>query len=114
MDTLIYCSDLIALKEQLKADGYYDEESGAYTVNNTLTPLKYGDNTTLSYVRDNTLDMNKYQMLEDLGDYNEMENNPDTREKYLSVYDYETPISYVDENGDTQEYYLPPKIGVFA
>ena len=114
MDTLIYCSDLTALKKQLKADGYYDEESGSYTVNNTLTPLQYGDNTSLSYVRNNVLDMSKYPMLEDLGSYEQMESNPDARAKYLSVYDYETPISYIDEDGNTQEYYKPKKIGSFA
>jgi len=113
-DTLIYCSDLTALKTQLKADGYYDEESGSYTVNNTLTPLQYGDNTSLSYVRNNVLDMSKYPMLEDLGSYEQMEANPDARAKYLSVYDYETPVSYVDEEGNSQEYYKPKKIGSFA
>ena len=113
-DTLLYCSDLKALKEQLRADGYYDEESGTYTVNHTLTPLQYKDNTSLSYVRNNVLDMDKYPMLEDLGGYDEMEANQDARAKYLSVYDYETPITYIDEDGTEKEYYRPKKIGVFA
>ena len=113
-DTLLYCSDLTALKEQLKADGYYDEESDTYTVNHTLTPLRYKDNTSLSYVRNNTLDMTKYPMLEDLGDYDEMEADGDKRAKYLSVYNYETPIKYIDEDGTEKKYYLPKKLGVFA
>ena len=114
MDALLYCSDLAALKEQLKADGYYDEESQTYSVNNTLTPLKYNGNTSLSYVRNNTLDMTKYTMLEDLGDYDEMEADKDKRAKYLSVYNYETPIKYIDEDGTEKKYYLPKKLGVFA
>jgi len=113
-DTLLYCSDLTALKEQLKADGYYDKESDAYTVNHTLTPLQYKNNTSLSYVRNNTLDVTKYPMLEDLGDYASMEANPTARAKYLSMYDYETPVEYIDENGVVQTYNKPKKIGVFA
>ena len=114
MDTLIYCSDLTALKTQLQADGYYDAKSGTYTVNHTLTPLQYNGNTSLSYVRNNALDMSKYPMLEDLGDYASMEANPKARAKYLSVYDYETPVKYTDENGVVQTYNKPKKIGVFA
>ena len=116
MDKIIYCSDLVALKAQLKADGYYDEESGSYTVNYTLTPLKYNGNTSLSYVRGFSLDLSVYTMLEDLGDYESilLPENSGKLEKYKSVYPYDTPIEYIDEDGITQTYLPPFKIGEFA
>lgn len=116
MDKIIYCNDLTALKEKLIADGYYDEESGAYTVNHTLTPIVKKDNTSLSYVRNFALDLNEYTMLEDLGTYETivLDENSDKLDKYKSVYDYETPVEYTDENGDVQVYMKPFKIGDFA
>ena len=114
-DKIIYCSDLTALKEQLKADGYYDEESGQYTVNHTLTPLQYNGNTSLSYARGFALDLSVYTMLEDLGTYESilLPDNSDKLDKYKSVYDYETPVEYTDENGEVQTYTKPFKIGEF-
>ncbi len=115
-DKLIYCSDLLALKKQLKADGYYDEESGTYTVNQTLTPLKYKDNTSLSYVRGFSLDLSVYIMLEDLGSYESilLDDNSDKLDLYKGIYPFDTPIEYKDDNGDTQTYLPPFKIGSFA
>ena len=115
-DRIIYCSDLTALKEQLKADGYYDEEYGSYTVNHTLTPIVINGNTSLSYVRNFALDFGVYTMLEDLGTYESilLPENADKLAKYKSVYDYETPVKYTDENGVVQTYTKPFKIGDFA
>ena len=113
-DTLIYCSDLTALKTQLKADGYYDEESGSYTVNHTITPLKYNGNTSLSYCRGFALDLDVYTMLEDLGDYDVMFADVNKHNLYKSVYPYDVPIEYLDENNLIQLYNLPKKIGSFA
>ena len=115
-DKIIYCSDLAALKEQLKADGYYDEELGTYTVNHSLTPVVKNGNTSLSYVRGFVLDLNEYTMLEDLGDYESivLPENSDKLAKYKSVYDYETPIEFTDEEGVTHTYIRPFKIGEFA
>ena len=118
MDKIIYCNDLEALKTKLKADGYYDEESDSYTTNQTLTPIvkKTVNNITLSlsYVRGFCLDLAEYTMLEDLGSYDDILADTAKLDKYKSVYDYETPIQYTDENGDTQTYTRPFKIGVFA
>jgi len=114
-DKIIYCSDLTALKKQLVADGYYDKESGTYTVNYTLTPLQYNGNTSLSYVRNFSLDLSVYTMLEDLGTYESiiLASNDSKLTKYKSVYDYTTPVKYTDENGNTQTYTKPFKIGDF-
>ena len=113
MDTLIYCSDLTALKTQLKADGYYDEETKTYTVNHTITPLQYNGNTSLSYCRGFALDLDVYTMLEDLGDYDVMFADADKLAKYKSVYDYTIPVEYTDEEGNVQTYMLPERIGSF-
>ena len=116
MDKIIYCNDLIALKAQLKSDGFYDEESGLYTTDYALTPIKKNGNTSLSLVRGLSLDLNVYTMLEDLGDYKSIikKTNKAKLDKYKSVYPYDVPVKYVDENGDTQTYTLPFKIGEFA
>ena len=115
-DKIIYCNDLQALKDKLKEDGFYNEESGTYTLNHTLTPLKYKDNTSLSYCRGFSLDLDMYTMLEDLGTYESilLPENSDKSDKYKSVYDYEKVIEYTDEDGAEHTYTRPFKIGEFA
>ena len=115
-DKIIYCNDLDALKAKLKEDGFYDEESKTYTVNHTLTPLQYNGNTSLSYCRGFSLDLEEYTMLEDLGSYESivLDENSDKLDKYKSVYDYEKLIEYTDEEDNTQSYTRPFKIGGFA
>ena len=115
IDTLIYCNDLEALKVQLKTDSRYDAESDTYNSGCTLTPIKHSENnTSLSYTRGFSLDLSVYTMLEDLGDYDVMFTTPESEAKYRSVYPYLTPIEYVDEEGVTQSYMRPQKIGAFA
>ncbi len=114
VDTILYCSDLEALRVMLEEDGYYDEESDTYTVNHTLTPIRYNENRTLSYVRDCTLDLDKYTMLENLGDYDVMFDDELAHEKYKSVYPYDVEKFYTDEDGTEVGYFMPEKIGVFA
>ena len=111
---LLYCSDLGALKEMLKEDGYYDEESGSYNVNHTLTPLKHKDNTSLSYVMNCSLDLEKYTMLESLGDYPEMFADEAKHDLYKSVYPYDEAKTYLDEDGVEQSYMVSKYIGKFA
>ena len=115
-DKIIYCSDLKALKEQLKADGHYVEETDSYSVNHTLTPIVKKDNTSLSYVRGFALDLDTYIMLEDLGDYETilLPENVDKLAKYKSLWDYEEEIITVDEDGNEYTYKRPFKIGSFA
>ena len=111
MGSVIYCNDLTALKDKLVADGYYDEESGNYILEHTLTPLKYNGNTSLSYCNKLSLDLSEYTMLEDLGDYDEMFNDEVAHSKYKSVYPYDIPLYYTDDEGVSVEYYRPRKIG---
>lgn len=114
MDKLIYCNDLDALKEKLKKDGYYDEELKRYIVPYFPLPIRKNGNTSLTLAKKFTLDLDEYQMLEDLGTYEDMLADDAKHAKYKSVYPYDVPIEYTDENGDKQTYMRPFKIGEFA
>lgn len=101
MDKLIYCNNLEALKLMLTEDWYFEEESGAFNVPHSITPIKHNlTGQSLSLVRNNVLDLDKYTMLEDLWTYEEMFANEAAHTKYKSVYDY-TPYDSVDENWET-------------
>jgi len=95
-----------------------DEDGNIQGINLVHTPLqKNKDGHTLAYsmVDDKTFEViNSLDSVENLGDYDEMEADEDKRAKYLSVYDYETPIIYIDDDGIEKEYYRPKKLGVFA
>jgi CCR4-NOT transcriptional regulation complex NOT5 subunit len=52
--------------------------------------------------------------MESLGTYEELFASLDALTKYKSVYPYDVSLSYTDDEGNTVEYYLPEKIGVFA
>lgn len=118
MNTLIYCNDLEAFKTKLQADGYYDEESDTYPLKHTRTPVKKkeinGTIHSLSYVMDCVLNIDDYAMLTDLGNYEEMFADTARHDLYKSVYPYDVPVTYIDENDEEQSYTLPTKIGVFA
>jgi hypothetical protein len=49
-----------------------------------------------------------------LGTYDELFANEEALAIYKSVYPYDVPISYVDMDGNTKEYFRPQKIGEFA
>lgn len=52
--------------------------------------------------------------LEVLGTYDDIFSSSSLDTKYQLVYPYSTPITFVDEEGNTQSYYRPQKIGEFA
>ena len=112
-DEIFYCSDIEQLKQELKDNDLVDAE-GNCTHGNTLTPIKYNGFATLSLVRDNKLDLTLFPSLTNLGTYDEMFADNTAHDLYKSVYDYETPIVYIDEYGVEQSYSLPIKIGSFA
>ena len=62
----------------------------------------------------NNLDLELFPSLQSLGDYEEMFADTVKHDLYKSVYSYHIPVEYVDEDGKTQSYKLPTKIGVFA
>lgn len=122
MNILTYVKDATALVKEV-AEKYpelieKDEEGNVIGVTLFHTPVQKDSNgCTLAYTmtNDNTLEIiNNLDSIENLGDYDEMEADADKRAKYLSVWDYETPTKYLDEDGIEQEYYKPKKIGTFA
>ena len=115
MSEIIYCSNLEQLKQELSDNNYYDEGSNNFTHGNMLTPIKKNDSgASLAYVMDNKLDLELFPSLQSLGDYDEMFADDTKHDLYKSVYPYHIPVEYVDEDGKTQSYDLPNKIGVFA
>ena len=115
MSEIIYCSDIKQLKQELVDNNYWDEESQDFTHGNELTPIKKNaQGASLSYVMDNKLDLELFPSLQSLGDYDEMFADKNKHDLYKSVYPYHIPVEYVDEDGKTQSYELPSKIGVFA
>jgi len=63
---------------------------------------------------DELLFISSMTTIKSLGTYEELENNPESLALYKSVHPYDVPLSYVDENGTTKEYFRPQKIGEFA
>jgi len=113
IDKVFYCSDIEQLKKEL-IDNEMVDEDGNYTHGNTLTPIKNNGVKTLSLVRDNKLDLAKFSSLTNLGTYEEMFADDVSHGLYKSVYAYDVPITYIDDNGVEQSYMMPQKIGVFA
>ena len=117
-DEIILCSDLEAFKVALTENGHYDAENDTFTVNPNLTPIVHAIVGTvvksLSYVRNNELDLTLYPMIESLGDYDNLTEGSMNLELYKSVYPYHIPIEYTDEDGTVRTYSRPFKIGVFA
>jgi len=120
-DIITYCEDTQALIQELKEKYpnriYKDENSDDYTFIVNKTPTIRNGNKTLSLLR---VTEEEYEMiqnldsLEILGTYDEIFNNEEKLSKYKSVWDYETPIEYTEEDGTVRQYYRPKKFGVFA
>lgn len=112
-DEVFYCSNIEQLKAELVANEMVDED-GNYTHGNTLTPIVYNGVKTLSLVRDNKLDLALFPSLTNLGSYEELFADETAHGLYKSVYPYDVPIEYIDEDGQPQSYLRPQKIGEFA
>lgn len=52
--------------------------------------------------------------IQSLGTYDELFANSESLAIYKSVYPYDVPLSYINENGNMVEYFRPQKIGEFA
>lgn len=108
-DTVIYCSNIEQLKEELTTQGYFDEESQDFIEINTITPRVKNGVETLALVRDNKLDLALFPSLTELGTYEEVFADNAKHDTYKRVYPYDVPVTYVDEDGTTQEYYRPQR-----
>jgi len=117
-DQIIYCSDLAAFRTRLKDLGYAEEVEGelVYNLPHAITPVLYKENESMALVRDCVLNLDEFDMLESLGDYDSivLDENSDKLDKYKSIHNYETEYTYEDEDGTTHTYTKPFKIGAFA
>ena len=112
-----YCKDIEKLKEELVEKGFYDEESETFNIPNVdRTPVQYGDDgkSTLSFVQGDLAQLEALDTIVLLGTYEEIFADADKDSMYKSVYPYDVPITYVDEEGVEQSYLRPKKIGLFA
>ena len=101
MDKIIYVDDNTKLQEEMS------REEDPLSFNHT--PFKVDGNRAISLVRGEIP-----KGIEVMGTYSEIFSDPVLDAKYQSVYPYKDKIEYVDEEGNTQGYYLPKKIGEFA
>lgn len=94
-----------------------DEHTGAKSWTIQTTPIVKSPNGTLamSILTDDELAfVATMTTIRSLGTYEELFADDTAHATYKSVYPYDVPMTYVDENGSTVEYYLPQKIGEFA
>ena len=116
-----FVADAMKLIEELeqKAPNYVitDEETGkkSWAIQHTPVVKNANGSLALSILSDDELAfINTMTTIKALGTYEEILTNPESLALYKSVYDYETPIAYTDENGAEYSYAKPFKIGEFA
>ena len=93
------------------------DEDGNVTTAIQTTPIVKSENGTLALsilTDDEIAFIGTMTTIESLGTYEEMFANPEALAKYKSVYPYDVPIAYIDEDGVERSYMRPEKIGVFA
>ena len=94
-----------------------DVDSGIKSWTIQHTPLVKNENGSLalSILNDEELMfINGMTTITNLGTYEELFANEASHSLYKSVYPYDVPLSYVDDNGVDVEYFRPTKIGEFA
>jgi hypothetical protein len=115
---ITYCKDTAAFMDELP-DSYKTKDMDGVITGWTIqtTPIIKNDNGSLamSILSDAELAfMDTMKSIQSLGTYDELFANESSHTLYKSVYPYDVPISYVDIDGTTQEYFRPQKIGAFA
>lgn len=117
---ITYTTDIPAFMAELEAMAptyVITDEDGNKTSTIGTTPVVKNENGSLalSMVSDDELAfLAAMTTIESLGTYEEMFANPDALAKYKSVYPYDVPVTYTDEDGGEVSYMRPEKIGEFA
>lgn len=94
-----------------------DEETGKkyWTIQHTPVVKNENGSLAMSILSDSELEfINSMTTIKSLGTFDELFANEEAHAIYKSVYPYDVAVSYVDEEGNTVEYYKPQKIGEFA
>lgn len=94
-----------------------DEETNdkRWTINHT--PIVKNENGSLALsilTNDELIFIDQMTTMQSLGTYDELFLNDTNHAIYKSVYPYGVPIEYIDEDGVTQSYLRPQRIGEFA
>ena len=121
-DIITYCEDTKVLVQELQEKYpdriYKNEQTGEYSFIVNKTPTVRNGNKALCLLR---LTPEEYEMiqntqsLEILGTYDEIFTDEFKLTKYKTVWDYKTPIKYIDsETGEEKQYYKPQKFAVFT
>lgn len=107
IDVITHCQNTADLRDELTALGFE-------TIPVTKTPSQRNGPETLALCRVDSLDdLAPYQCLTVLGTYDEVLSDPEKRAIYERIYPTD-PVTYTDEDGQTQIYTPPEKFGVFA
>jgi hypothetical protein len=115
---ITYCKDTKAFTEELPDKYKIKDENGnviGWTIQTTPVVKNENGSLAMSILTDDELAFIKtMKSIQSLGTYEELFSNEEALTIYKSVYPYDEPISYVDVNGDTKQYFRPQKIGEFA
>jgi hypothetical protein len=115
---ITYCKDTKAFMDELP-ENYKAKDMNGNVVGWTIqtTPVIKNENGSLamSILTDDELAfVGTLKSMQSLGTYEELFANEEALAVYRSVYPYDVPVSYVDMDGTTKEYFRPKKIGEFA
>ncbi len=92
-----------------------EDETKGWTIQHTPLVKNENGSLALSALTDGELAfINSMTTIKSLGTYEDLFANPESLATYKSVYPYDVPIEYVDDEGKTRTYMRPEKIGVFA
>ncbi|HEX5331002.1 hypothetical protein [Sulfuricurvum sp.] len=94
-----------------------DEETGKKSWTIQHTPIVKNENGSLAMsilTNEELAFIDAMTTIESLGTYEELFADDAKHAIYKSIYLYDVPLGYVDEDGNTVEYFRPQKIGEFA
>ena len=116
-----YVANTVAFIEELEAMApsyvIVDEETGIKSWTIQHTPLVKNENGSLAMSilsNEELAFINQMTTIKNLGTYDELFANETSHSLYKSVYPYDVPLSYTDEEGVVHEYFRPQRIGDFA
>lgn len=113
-DTQAFLTELEALAPSYV---YVDEQTNEKRWTIQHTPIVKNENGTLALsmlTDDELLFIEQMTTIKSLGIYEELFADEASLALYKSVYPFDVPIEYVDEDNVTQSYLRPQKIGEFA
>jgi len=117
-DLVTYCADSTALVQEV-GEKFPELLTEEFDFSVTKIPTyKCATGETVCLVRcidaDDETKLRSLTTLEVLGTYDEVFADPLLDAKYKSVYPYDVPVTYTDDEGVEKSYTRPNRIGAFA